>query len=90
MLEDHLDSTTDPRTIENLREKLSEKYEKIKAKKKFCQDDSDSEEEERALFAGSKFKGRCHYCGKFGHKSVQCNKKKNDEKNKKQSQGNNH
>ena len=88
-LEDCLDSTTDPLTIENLREKLSEKYEKIKAKKKFRQDDSDSEEEERGLFAGSKFKGRCNYCGKFGHKAAQCNKKKNDEKNKKQGSVNN-
>ena len=65
-LEDRLDSATDPLTIENLREKLSEKYEKIKAKKKFRQEDSDSEEEERALFAGGKFKGRCHYCGNLG------------------------
>ena len=87
-LEDRLDSSTDPLTIENLREKLSEKYEKMKARKKFRHDDSDSdEEEEKALFAGGKFKGRCNYCGKFGHKAIQCNKKKNDEKNK--SQGNN-
>ena len=88
-LEDRLDSATDPLTIENLREKLSEKYEKIKAKKKFRQEDSDSEEEERALFDGSKFKGCCHYCDKFGHKAAKCNKKKNDEESKKPNQGNN-
>ena len=88
-LEDCLDSVTDPLIIENLREKLSEKYEKIKAKKKFCQEESDSEEEERALFAGGEFKGCCHYCGKFGHKAAQCNKKKNDKKSKNQNQGNN-
>ena len=82
LLEDCLDSSTDPLTIENLREKLSEKYEKLKAKKKFCHKESDSDkEEEKLLFAGGKFKGRCHYCGKFGHKAMQCNKKKNDKKN---------
>ncbi len=56
---------------------LDDKYEKIRARKK-SRDDSDSEGEERALFAGGKFKGRCHYCGKFGHKASECRKKKND------------
>ena len=76
-LEDKLGATNEPLTLEGLREKLSEKYEKIRARKKF-RDDSDSEGEERALFAGGKFKGRCHYCGKFGHKASECRKKKSD------------
>ena len=77
-LEDKLGAKNDPLTLEGLREKLSEKYEKIRARKKFRDDNSDSEGEERALFAGGKFKGRCHYCGKFGHKASECRKKKND------------
>ena len=32
---------------------------------------------ETALFAGG-FKGRCHNCGKYGHKSVDCNDKKDN------------
>ena len=77
-LEDKLGATTDPLNLEALREKLSEKYEKISARKKFRDSSSDSEGEEKALFAGGKFKGRCHYCGKFGHKAVDCRKKKSD------------
>ena len=77
-LEDKLGAINDPLTLETLREKLSEKYEKIKMRKRFKESDSDSEEDEKALFAGGKFKGRCHYCGKFGHKASECRKKKND------------
>jgi len=77
-LEDKLEASTDPLTLESLREKLSEKYEKIKMRKRFKNDESDPDEDEKALFAGGKFKGRCHYCRKFGHKASECRKKKND------------
>ena len=90
LLEGQLDSSTGPLTIENLREKLSDKYEKFKAKKKFRHKESCSDEkEEKALFAGGKFMGHCHYCGKFGHKAMQCNKKKNNKKNKNQNHNGN-
>ena len=71
-LEDKLDSALDPLTISVLRDKISEKYERIKRRHGVRDYESDSEdEEERALFAKT-FKGRCRKCGKFGHKAVQC------------------
>ena len=77
-LEDKLGAKNDPLTLEILREKLSEKYEKIKMRKRFKDEDLDSDEDEKALIAGGKFKGRCHYFGKFRHKASECQQKKND------------
>ncbi len=47
MLEDKLRATGDPRTLKTLREKLSEKYEKNKSRKKFMKDNEDSDEESK-------------------------------------------
>ena len=72
-LEDRLDSIVDPLTIGMLRDKLSEKFEKIRKRQGIKDNESDdsNEDDERALFAKT-FKGRCHKCGKFGHKAVDC------------------
>ena len=80
-LEDRLDSVLDPLTLSILRDKLSEKYEKIRKRKGWDDDSASEDEEERALFAKS-FKGRCRKCGKFGHKGADCRS------NGKQNQGN--
>ena len=50
-LEDKLGAKNDPLTLEGLREKLSEKYEKIRSRRKFRDDNSDSEEEERERYS---------------------------------------
>ena len=43
---------------------------------------SDSNEEEMALAAfQTSFKGKCNYCGKIGHKAVDCREKKRDNVN---------
>ena len=41
-------------------------------------EDEDEESQERALFA-KQFKGKCNYCGKWGHKAADCNEKKKAE-----------
>ena len=61
-MEDKLDATLDPLTMSQLRDKISEKSEKIKRRKRYTVDISGSEdEEERALFAKT-FKGRYRKC----------------------------
>jgi len=72
-------------TIEDLRDELNLKYERLgfwngKGGKAF------GDEEEAAFFAGG-FKGKCNYCGAYGHKSKNCAKKGGKES--KQSSGRN-
>jgi hypothetical protein len=69
-LEKRIGSTTDPLTIEEIRDDLSLRYERIGRKK---HEDSD-EETDKALLAGQ-FKGRCRLCGKWGHKGTDCDSK---------------
>jgi hypothetical protein len=59
----------DELTIEKVREELSLRYERLHNKRS---DNNDKEKEETALYAGSKFKGKCIKCGKYGHKAVNC------------------
>ena len=68
-LEERVDSTTNPLGIEDVRQKLSEKFEKMRLRKKLKEDTDD--EDEQALFT-TKLKGRCNKCGKFGHKAKDC------------------
>ena len=80
-LEERVDSVLNPLGIEDVRQKLSEKYEKMRLRRKFREDSDD--EEERALFV-AKFKGRCNKCGKFGHKAKDCRSNIINDKEKKQ------
>ena len=49
-------TATDQLTLGTFREKLPEKYKKNKARKLLKSEDSDSDEEEKSLFEGGKFK----------------------------------
>jgi hypothetical protein len=69
-LEDKIGDDQNVLMIEDLRDELNLRFERMNAK-----DDSDSndkDEEEKALFGGGQFKGRCNNCGKYGHKSANC------------------
>jgi Zinc knuckle len=79
----HLDhrmfSFTNPLTIEELRTELSNRYDKIKYKYSLNQTPENpsqyqprSQGQDRALYAGGKFKGTCNKCGKIGHRAVDC------------------
>lgn len=85
-LEDQLEDEENKLTLETLREKLCLKYERFKRKKYYGisddddeDSDDDEEDEEKALVATG-FKGRCHNCGVYGHKSIHCKKKKGNGK----------
>ena len=80
-LEERVDSVLNPLGIEDIRQKLSEKYEKMRLRRKFKEDSDD--EDERALFV-AKFKGRCNKCGKFGHKAKDCRSNVDNDKEKNQ------
>ena len=60
------DSDPNKLTIENIRDKLNNRFERI-AK------NTEAKEEEKALAAFQKqYKGRCGKCGEYGHKSGNC------------------
>ena len=74
-LEDKVDTALDTLTMSVLRDKKSEKYERIKRRRGAKEFNSDIEnEDERALFTKT-FKGRCHKCGNFRHETVECRSK---------------
>ena len=68
-LEERVDLVINPLGIEDVCQKMSEKFEEIRLRKKVKEDTDDKEEQ--ALFT-TKFKGRCNKCGKFGHKAKVC------------------
>jgi len=68
-MEDRLGSTSNPLTIEDVRNELNLKFMRMKK----SQTDSTGEEAEKALTTmGKKNKSKCRYCGQFGHKSTAC------------------
>ena len=70
---DKLDATLDPLTLSVLRDKISEKYEKIKRRKGIKEDvDSKWKKWWRRFRFCVKFQGKCNYCGKYGHKEEDC------------------
>ena len=50
--------------------------------------DSKKAKSEMALYASSQFKGTCNFCGKYGHKAVDCKQKKKKGKDNKKNQDN--
>jgi transposase InsO family protein len=77
-LEKRIGSDDNPLDIEEVREDLNLRYERLGKP----DDDSGSEDEEHALYVGGQFKGRCNKCGKYGHKAVACRSKPGDDKAK--------
>jgi hypothetical protein len=77
-LERRIGSETDPLDIEDVREELNLKFERLKTRGK---NNSDDDDDEHALFAGgNKSRSKCNHCGKFGHKSADCYSKGKNEK----------
>lgn len=68
-----VDQDKDPLTISNMVQELSEKCAKLKTGKRGNKGNT----EEIALIGfNNQFKGKCSFCGKIGHKSVDCFERK--------------
>jgi hypothetical protein len=61
-LEDCFGSSTNGLQIEDLRDKLSLRYERMNVRDESSDEDNDGEE--KALFGGGQLKGYCNSCGK--------------------------
>ena len=81
-LEKRIGAAVNPLTIKELREELKLKYIKLNGGKYGGKGKSE-EEGEVGLFAGG-FKGRCHNCGKQGHRAKECKEPKKDGKPRKE------
>jgi len=68
-LEERFSSTMNPLTIRDMQNELNLKYARLK-----CQSEVQTEDDQ-ALVAFRQFKGKCTNCGKFGHKSSECQSK---------------
>jgi Zinc knuckle len=77
-LEDRLGNLTDLLLLEEIQSALCLKYERMSAKKNKSK--RYQQDEETALFAGG-FKGKWNNCGRYGHKSRDCQEKKKTKNN---------
>ena len=77
-LEDRLNDSLNPLTIEEIRTELNLKFTRTNIKKNA--ENEDDEVEDTALFGGG-FKGTCHGCGERGHKKQNCPKSNGGNKN---------
>ena len=78
-------------TIDDVREALNLRFEKMNKGKGADDDDTDDEDEgkkEKALIA-RQFKGKCRECGKYGHKAADCRSKNKQNGNSNNSGRNN-
>jgi Reverse transcriptase (RNA-dependent DNA polymerase)/gag-polypeptide of LTR copia-type len=61
-------------TVEDVRNQLTIQYIRLKH--------SDKPTLDHAMYMGTRFKGKCHFCGKIGHKATECHQKRNGNHNK--------
>jgi gag-polypeptide of LTR copia-type len=61
-------------TLEESRADLRCEYDQLKSRKNDSgsNNNNNNSNEEHALFYGGKFKGKCHYCGQYGHQIEAC------------------
>lgn len=73
LIERRVGAISSPLTIEEMRDELCLRYERLTRN---TQDFDFDIEEEQALYAGAQFKGKCYVCGKIGHKGANCRDRK--------------
>ena len=79
--------SNDALTIEEMRFELSLKYERMNTRKYEAR--GGKQKGEHALYAGAQFKGKCNFCGKYGHRLKDCWEKDPSKKNKETNNSNN-
>jgi len=81
LIEEKLDKS-ETVTIDDLKDRLSLEYERVLKWKKHEEEDEDesdkSDEENEKAFFSTQFKGRCNYCGKYGHNASRCRQRMRD------------
>jgi hypothetical protein len=78
LLEKRIGNKMNPLAIDEFKEELNLRFERLSSKKKSIKNDESGEE--KALFT-AQFKGKCCNCGKLGHKAAQCKFKQAIEEN---------
>jgi gag-polypeptide of LTR copia-type len=69
LLEKRIGDKMNPLTIDELKEELNLRFERLSSKKESIKNDESGEE--KALFT-TQLKGKCRNWGKLGHKAAQC------------------
>jgi len=81
LIEEKLDKS-ETVTIDNLKDRLSLEFERVlkwkKHEKKNEDESEESDEENEKAFFSTQSKGRCKYCGKYGHKASRCRQRMKD------------
>jgi ABC-type ATPase with predicted acetyltransferase domain len=72
LLEKRIESKENPLTIDELKEELSLRYERLLMKTEMAKFNNLVEQK---AFLVTQFKGKCRNCGKIGHKAAQCKSK---------------
>jgi Zinc knuckle len=68
-MEKHIGDKLNPLSIDELKEDLNLRYERLSSKSEYTKNDDYGKE--KALLV-TQFKRKCRNCGKLGHKSAQC------------------
>jgi hypothetical protein len=76
-LEDRLGNSVNGLTIEDVRNELNLKFQRLNKGRNHASLNSNGNDGETALFAGG-FKGKCNGCGEWGHKRAQCPNRNNN------------
>ena len=71
LMERRVGAATETLTVEEMRDELCLRFERMSKQKNDGSLGID-DEEEHALYAGTQFKGKCYVCGMIGHKGANC------------------
>ena len=74
-IEDRVGAKENPLTIKDLQDELSLWYKRINDR---SVETNKSDDDKKAMVATTKFKGKCHRCGVYGHKGADCRSNETD------------